>query len=191
MAHDDAISGIDLPDDTYRTEQHLLRNKYRILDDRGNTVLRAKQKLFKMKEQFPFVDADGNEVFEIEAEGILDHSGDYTITDSRTGDPIAVLNKNFTLFAHEWDVKDPHDGSQLAHIESRGALVEALRSFVSLASLLPHKYTIEDASGQQIGEIEGQFSFRDVYDITVDRNVDPPREALVAAAIAIDALEGN
>jgi uncharacterized protein YxjI len=56
--------------------------------------------------------------------------------------------------------------------------------------LLPHKYTIEDADGAQIGSIEERFSLRDRYDITVDKGVEG-REAIIAAVAVIDALEGN
>jgi hypothetical protein len=78
-----------------------------------------------------------------------------------------------------------------AEIESRSALVEFLRGLVGLFALLPHKYTIETPDGGHIGSIEGKFSIRDRYDIKIDDPGDIPKEAIVAAAIAVDALEGN
>ena len=54
-----ALDAVDLTDEEYVVEQNLVRNKYRAYDGDGNVVLRAKQKLFRMKEEFPFVDADG------------------------------------------------------------------------------------------------------------------------------------
>lgn len=47
------IAGIDLTDDRYTVEQSLLRNRYAASDADGNVVLRGKQKLFRVKEEFP------------------------------------------------------------------------------------------------------------------------------------------
>lgn len=193
-ASDYDISTVDLDDDRYVVKQSLIRNKYAVRDAAGDVVLRAKQKLFKMKEEFPFTDADGNDVFEIKAESILDHAGDYTLTEADSGDAIAVLDKNWTLLSHKWKIRDPDDERLLAKIESRGALLELVRNlpYVGIVTgLIPHKYTIEDADGNDIGEIAGQLSLADTYEITVEDSGDADKEALVASAIAIDALEGN
>ena len=58
----DTIEGIELTDDHYTVVQSLIRNKYRAEDSAGNVVLRGKQKMLKMKEEFPFVDSDGEEI---------------------------------------------------------------------------------------------------------------------------------
>lgn len=190
----DVLAGVDLTDDEYTVEQHLLRNRYAVYDGDGELILRAKQKLFRMKEEFPFTDPDGNPVFEIKAESILDTAGDYTITESGSGDAIAVLDKNWTLLTHRWKVRDPDDERLLATIESRGIAAELARNLPIVGvvgQFLPHKYTIEDADGNRIGSIAGQLSVRDVYEITIEDSGDAAKEALVAAAIAIDALEGN
>jgi len=50
---------------------------------------------------------------------------------------------------------------------------------------------VEDTDGNHLGSIEGRLSLHDVYDITIEDAGDAPKEALVASAIAIDALEGN
>jgi uncharacterized protein YxjI len=171
------IKGIDLSDDEYRVVQSLIRNKYSVYDDEGDLLLKAKQKLFRMKEEFPFTDPEGNVVFR-----------------EATGDPVVILDKNFTLLKHTWEVRDPGNGGLLATIESRGAAVELLRSIPYLSivtSLIPHKYTIEDHEGDALGTIEGQLSMRDTYDISLSNAPADAREALVASAIAIDALEGN
>ena len=57
------IANIDLSDDYYTIEQSLFRNKYKVTDSEGEVVLKGKQKMLKMKEEFPFVDEDGEEVF--------------------------------------------------------------------------------------------------------------------------------
>ena len=189
----DVIAGVDLTGDEYTVKQHLLRNKYKVYDGDDELILRAKQKLFKLKEEFPFTNPDGDSVFEIKADSILDTAGDYTITTAE-GDAIAVLDKNWTLLTHKWKVRDPNDERLLAKIESRGIAAELLRNLPVVGivgQFLPHKYTVEDTDGNSMGEITGQLSIRDIYEITRDDSGDADKEALVAAAIAIDALEGN
>jgi uncharacterized protein YxjI len=191
MASKYEIEGIDLNDDEYTVVQSLIRNKYKALDAAGNVVFRGKQKMLKMKEEFPFVDGDGDPVFTVTAGGILDVAGDYTLTDDATDEPVIVLDKNFTFLVHKWAIRDPETEAVLARIDSRGKLVSFLRSLSSLFNLLPHKYEITDGDGDHVGTIEGQFSIRDKYDITIDDASSVPKEAIVAAAMVIDALENN
>jgi len=185
---------VDLTRDEYTVKQHLLLNRYNVYDSDGTHLLKARQKILKLKEQFPFVTPDGDEIFEVNAEGILDVAGDYVLTESESDEALAVLDKNWTLLTHKWKIRDPSDERLLAKIESQGVGVELLRSLplVSIVGqCIPHEYTIEDTDGNHLGDIEGRFSIRDIYDITIEDTGDVPKEALVAAAIAIDALEGN
>lgn len=188
---DDVLAGIDFPDEHYQIEQSLIRNKYKVTNANGELVCRAKQKLFKVKEEFPFVNADGETVFRIKAANILDIAGDYELIDERTGETVAVIQKQLSVLKHIWRIRDPDSGELWAEITSGSRWLELLRNVAFLASLVPHKYTIDDDSGTQIGKIDGQFSMRDRYDLYLGDTGDAPREAVVAAAIAIDALEGN
>ncbi|QKQ98218.1 hypothetical protein GKQ38_01635 [Candidatus Nanohaloarchaea archaeon] len=185
----DALSRIDFSDNKYTLKQKAVRNAYKLYDSSGEEVLGAKQKMFKMKEEFPFTDPEGNEVFTVKAENLMDIAGDYAITDSGTGEKIAVLTQDFSFLVHKWRVKDT-EGNLIAKIESRGKLVGLLRSLSDIAQLFPHRYTIENAEGEQIGTIQGQFSFRDKYEIELEEGVDN-KETIIAAAVTIDALEGN
>lgn len=184
-----ALSTIDFSDNQYTVKQKAVRNAYKTYNSAGEEVLKAKQKMFKMKEEFPFKDPEDNEVFKVKAENVMDIAGDYAITDSATGKKVAVLKKDFTFLVHSWRIHDAND-NQIALIQSRGKLIGLLRAFSDVANLLPHKYTIENADGQQIGTIQGQFSFRDKYEIELEENVEN-KESILAAAITIDALEGN
>ncbi|MFB6144793.1 MAG: LURP-one-related/scramblase family protein [Candidatus Nanohaloarchaea archaeon] len=183
----DLLSEIDFSAEEFTVKQSLVRNRYEIFAG-DRLILKAKQNLFKMKEEFPFVDEEGREVFTIKAQQMLDIAGDYTLVDSGTGEEVAVLSKKFTLLKHVWKVKNT-EGKELATIESRSAFIELLRSLSDVLSLLPHKYTIT-AEGRDIGSIEGRLSLRDTYDVKVERGVEG-REAIIAAAVTIDALEGN
>jgi uncharacterized protein YxjI len=185
------ITGIDLSDDHYTVEQSLIRNKYKALDDTGTTVLRGKQKMFKMKEEFPFTDSDGNDVFTVKAGGIIDVAGDYLLTDSRTGEDLVVLENDFSIFQDTWTIRDSDTDSKLAEINSRGALVTLARHNLPFGELIPHKYEITDADGNHVGSIRGQFSVRDRYEITIDDASTVPKEPIVAAAMVIDAIQGN
>lgn len=189
-AEDNVFSRIELTDTEYTIRQKLIRNKYRVYDSRGDLVLQAKQKLLKMKEEFPFIDADGQSVFRIKAQSVLDIAGDYALEDAETGNIVGVLEKNFTLVAHKWTLKDPQ-GNVAATITSRSTLVNLLRSISSLFALIPHSYDIETPDGHQIGALNGKFQIHDTYVLQIDQNTNIPHELLVAAGIAVDALENN
>lgn len=190
MSAGGSIPGVDLTDDTYVVKQHLVRNKYRVFDDSDELILRAKQKLFRMKEEFPFVNADGEDVFTIKASNIIDIAGDYSLIPADSDEPVVVLQKNLTLLKHVWKVRDPEDDRILARIESGSRAIELLRGFGPLG-FIPHSYTIEDATGTTLGSLEGRLAIKDTYDLEIGDVGDAPKEAIVAAVVAIDALEGN
>ena len=185
------ISGVDLSDDRYVVEQSLIRNKYRALDAASNTVLKGKQKMLKMKEEFPFTDADGDEVFTVKAGGIIDVAGNYVLSDARTGEDLVILDNDYSLFQDTWKIRDARTEAKLAEINSRGALVTLARHYVPFGGWIPHKYEITGLDGKHVGNISGQFSLRDRYEITIDDASTVPREPVVAAAMVIDAIQGN
>jgi len=186
------IRGIELTGDRYTVEQGLIRNKYRALDADGNVVLRGKQKLFKMKEEFPFVDGDGNEVFTVKAGGIIDVAGNYVLSDAQTGEDLVVLDNDFSLLQDTWTIRDVTTEAKLAEITSRGALVTLARNVVPFGEWIPHKYEITDRNGAHVGTIGGKLlSLRDRYEITIDDASSVPKESVVAAAMVIDAIQGN
>ena len=192
MSIDDrGFSAIELHGDTYTVEQSLVRNKYAAYDENGDVVLRAKQKLFKLKEEFPFVDADGNEVFTVKAGGILDVAGNYAIFDAQTDERVAVLDNDYSIFQDTWTIRDGETEAALAKITSRGAAVTLARNLLPFGELIPHKSEITDGNGGHVGRIDGQLSLRDTYDITIDDTGNVPRDAVVAAAMVIDAIQGN
>ena len=51
--------------------------------------------------------------------------------------------------------------------------------------------SVTDADGGHVGRIEGQFSFRGRYEVPVDDASSVPKEPVVAAAMVIDAIQGN
>lgn len=185
------ISGIELTDDRYSVEQSLIRNKYKALDNAGNTVLRGKQKMFKLKEEFPFVDGQGNDVFTVKAAGIIDIAGDYLLSDAQTGEDVVILDNDYSIFQDTWTIRDADTKAELATIDSRGAAVTLARNMLPFGNWIPHKYEITDSNGGHVGSIEGHVSFRDKYDITIDDASAVPKEPIIAAAMVIDAIQNQ
>ncbi|WP_121821722.1 LURP-one-related/scramblase family protein [Halostella salina] len=191
MRDDYDISGIDLTDDRYTVDQSLVRNKYKATDAAGNVVLRGKQKMFKMKEEFPFVDADGEDVFTVKAGGIIDVAGNYVLTDSRTGEDLVVLDNDYSIFQDTWTIRDADTEESLAKITSRGAMTTLARNLLPFGEIIPHKYEITDRNGDHVGNIDGQLSLRDTYEIVIDDTSDVPKEPIVAAAMVIDSIQDH
>jgi len=185
------ISTVDLTGDRYEVKQSLVRNKYTVTDESGTVVLRGKQKMFKLKEEFPFVTGDDQDAFTVKAGGIMDIAGNYTITDAGTGDPVVVLDEDWSWFMENWTIRDPDTGEALATITSKNKVLQVLRHLVGAANLIPNKYEIRDPQGDHVGDIEGQFSLKDTYTVTIDDATDVPKEAVLAAACILDALENN
>jgi uncharacterized protein YxjI len=187
-----SIHGIDLREDEYTVVQSPLREKYRAEDADGNVVLRGKQKMLKMKEEFPFVDGDGNKVFTVKADGITDVAGSYTLTDAQTDEEVVILDNDYSMFQDTWKLRDPKTEAKVAEISSRGAGVTFARQALPFGSMIfPHEYEITDPDDDHVGDISGQISLTDTYDISIDDASDVPKEAIVAAAMVIDAIEGN
>jgi uncharacterized protein YxjI len=185
------IAGIDISDDRYTVVQSLVRNKYRAEDAAGNTVLQGKQKMLKMKEEFPFTDASGNDVFTVKAGGIIDVAGNYVLSDAQTGEDLVVLDNDYSIFQDTWKIRDAETEAKLAEINSRGALVTLARQNLPFGGWIPHKYEITDQTGEHVGNISGAFSLKDKYEITIDDASNVPKEPVVAAAMVIDAIQGN
>ena len=185
------IQNIDLTGDYYKIKQSLIRNKYKLTDKNDDVVLKGKQKMFKMKEEFPFVNGSGDEAFTVRAGGILDVAGTYTLFDSVTEQPVVVLDEDLTLFVENWKIRDPSTEEVLATIKSKNKVLSALRHLSDLANIAPNKYEIFDASGKKIGEIAGELSIKDTYKVTIDRESNVPREAVIASACVLDALENK
>ncbi|AEN06826.1 hypothetical protein Halar_3212 [halophilic archaeon DL31] len=186
-----AIAGIELTDDSYTVTQGWVRNTFKATDKAGNVVLRGKQKMLKLKEEFPFVDADGTEVFTVKAGGILDVAGNYVLSDAQTGEAVVVLDNDYSIMQDTWTIRDADTEAAIAKIDSQGALTTLARNYLPFGNWIPHKYEITDAEGDHVGSIHGKFSLRDTYEVTIDDASDVPKEAVVAAAMVIDAIQDH
>jgi uncharacterized protein YxjI len=70
-------------------------------------------------------------------------------------------------------------------------VLSVLRHVIGAVNLFPNKYEIFDPDGDHVGDITGQFSLKDTYTVTIDDASDVPKEAVLAAACVLDALENN
>lgn len=189
-----SLKGVKLEDDEYKVVQSLIRNKYKAYDVDGELVLQGKQKMFKLKEEFPFLDGDGDPAFTVKAGSIFDVAGDYMLTDDVTEEPVVVLEKNWTIFTHEWKIRDPDTEALIASINSASKAVDVLRHLPYIGipfQIVPHEYEISDADGDHVGSVTGEFSIKDKYTVEIDDASGVPKESIVAAAMVIDAIEGN
>ena len=185
------LSTVDLDDTTYDITQSGIRNAYTVRDSTDTVVLQTAQKLFQLKEAFPFLTADEEPAFTVKAGGVVDVAGTYTLVDDGTGEAIVVLDEAFSLFTEQWTIRDPETEAPLATIESKNTFLTAARHLVSLVNFIPNAYEIRDPTGAHVGSIDGQFSLRDSYTVTIDEASSVPREAVVATACVLDALENK
>lgn len=188
-------AAIDLSGTQYTVEQtgrdQNFRPEYEARDVTGDTLFQGTYQMYEERDEFPFVDADGNEIFTVKASETWDIAGDYLLTDSQTEEDLVILDNDVSLLQDTWRIRDADDRSLLAEINSRGALITLGRKFLPLGQWIAHKYEVADADGDQVGSIEGEFAIFDQYDVTLTDTNSVPAAPIVIRAIVIDAVQGN
>jgi len=186
MARADGIGGVDLTSETYTVKESLVRDHYRVYDSDGELVLEADRRELRAKREFHFRNTDGDVAFSVQ-EGNVDD--DFFIVPPDTDSPLVILERDSALLSKEWNVRHGRNERLLATIEAQGPMVEFFRYYVPMMGVLPHTYTIENTDGEELGQLSGQFTLSDSYELDVTTADDTDREPLVAAALAIDALD--
>jgi len=186
---------IDLSGNQYTVEQSgkdkNMRPEYEARDVAGDTIFSSTYRMYQKKDEFRFVDTDGNDIFTVKASGTWDIAGDHLLTDSHTGEDLVVLENDFSLFQDTWRIRDPDDGSLLAEISSRGGLVTVGRKILPLGQWIGHQYEITDSEGDSIGAIESDFAIFDEYEITLNNTSPVPTEPIVIGTVVIDGIQAN
>lgn len=189
------ITAIDLSADEYTVEQTgrdgNFRPEYEARNAAGETLFSCTYQMYEEKDEFPFLDADGEEIFTVTAEDTWDIAADYVLTDSRNEKDLFLLDNDFSLFQDTWRIRDAHDESLLAEVTSRGALYTVGRKLLPFGKWIGHTFEITDADGDHVGSIESGFAIFDEYEITIDDASSVSREPIVAGAIVIDGIQGN
>lgn len=182
---------LDFTDNEYEVVQSLFRNKYEVYDSKGELLMKGKQKLLKVKEEFPFVDKNGETVVTVKEDALLDIANSYTVYDS-SDNPIVSINEDLTIIQESYRLIDPDTEEELGVIKSKNRIHPLLRQIVGgVANLIPRKYQIMDSEGLVIGEINGKLSLKDRYTIEISDEADESLKKYVAiSAIVMDAL-GN
>lgn len=177
--------------DTYRVKQKIrIGDAYNVYEE-GEHVLSVKKKKLRLKEDVRFNDPDGDPVLRAKAGQVMDISAAYGITDERTGEDVGAVKRDWkSMFKHHWELLDP-DGSVIARVVEDSVPMALARRYVT--TLIPFRYHFEGPAGDRVGEIDEKFSFRDNYriDLRSDDEEAIDRRLGVAAAVLIDAIEGN
>jgi uncharacterized protein YxjI len=188
-------TGVDVSGDRFTVEQTgtdgNFRPEYEARDGTGTPLFRTTYQMYEERDAFPFVDADGEELFTVRAEGTWDVAGDYVLTDSQTGEDLVVLDNDLSLLRDTWRVRDADDGTLLAAVESRGALYTLARTLLPAGQYIGHEYEVRDTDGDVTGAIEAGFGVFDEYEVTFQDAGALPRTPLVAGAIVVDAIQEN
>ena len=177
--------------DTYRVKQKIrIGEAYNIYEE-GEHVLSVKKKKFRLKEDVRFTDTDGEPVLRAKASQMLDMNAAYAITDERTGEEVGAVKRDWkSMFKHHWELLDS-DGNAVARITEDSVPMALARRYVT--TLIPFRYHFESHTGIPLGSIYEKFSFR--YNYTIDLSADTEKvidhRLGVAAAVLIDAIEGN
>jgi uncharacterized protein YxjI len=189
------IAALGLSGSEYTVEQtgtdKNFRPEYEARDVTGDTIFRCTHQMYEDTETFLVVDADGTELFTVEATGKWDIAGDYLLTDSQTGEELVVLDNDFSLFQDTWRIRDAADESLLAEITSRGGLYTVARKLLPVGQWIGHKFEITDADGDIVGTIESGFAVFDQYDITISDRSSVSIDPILPGAVLIDAIQGN
>lgn len=186
---------IDLSGNQYTVEQtgkdKNMRPEYEGTDVTGDTIFSGIYNMYQEKDEFSFVDVDGNEICTVEASGVLDIAGDYVLTDSHTGEDLVVLDNDLSLFQDTWRIRDAADGSLLAEVDSRGGFVTVGRKILPFGRWIGHEYEVTDAEGDVVGSIESEFAMFDEYEITITDTSSVPTEAILIGTAVIDGIQSN
>lgn len=189
------VAALDLSGTQYTVEQtgqdENFQPEYEARDATGDTIFRCTYNMYEGKDEFPFVDADDNELFTVTANGTWDIAGDYLLTDSQTGEDLVVLDNDFSLLQDTWRIRDTEDESLLAEINSRGALITAGRKILPVGQWIGHRFEVTDAEDDCVGTVESDFAIHDQYEITMSDSSSVPIDPILAGTVVIDAIQAN
>lgn len=189
------ITALDFSGSQYTVEQtgtdKNFQPEYEAKDVTGDIIFRCTHQMYEGNDTFPFLNTDGTELFTAEASSNWDIAGDYLLTDSQTGEELAVLDNDFSLFQDTWRIRDAEDESLLAEITTRSALFSVARKVLPVGQWIGHKFEITDSEGAAIGTIESGFAVFDQYEVTISDSSSVPIGLIVAGIVVIDAIQGN
>jgi len=167
----------------YRIRKKVLTvgNKYWIEDPAGNLLGFCKQKILKLKEDIRIYSDDSmsDEVFNIKQEQIFDAWGTFSITDSKTNQPLGYIKRGFlSEYGRDaWELQNVNR-QPIGRIFEQSMGRALARKYMPGGGLVPEKMQVE-LNGQIIAEVNQQFKIiGDIWDLnclqvpeTFDRRV--------------------
>ena len=189
-----------------REKGFTLGRQYRVFDNAGNLLAFCRQKMFKLKEDIRFYDdeAQGRELFRLQATQVLDWSGNFDVVEADTGRRLGSLRRRGwkSLVRDEWHVVDEHDRPWGRAIEDSWTLSLLRRAtdllpdiFGAGGGLIPNTYHLERATlgaPLRVGYVKERFQiFGDTYDLALFEDPQIDRRVLVGLAVCLDAIEGE
>ncbi|MEM8781576.1 MAG: hypothetical protein AAGE65_01865 [Planctomycetota bacterium] len=187
----------------FASDRYVIRNKFfrlfgdafHLYDDRGNVVLYAKQKRFRIREDFRLYtdESQSTEILRIGTTSIFDIAGTYAVTDSLTDRPLGAFRRKAlkSIVRDQWLILDEH-GEEIGQIQEDSTLAAIGRRVLGdLSWLFPQKF--EAKLGEQtVAHFRQQFNpIIQKIEITFVPGVDLDRRLGLAAAILLSAIEGR
>lgn len=181
----------------FTSNRYLVRKKifsllgavFEVYDDKGELVLYAKQKAFRLREEIKFYSEREmvNEIFTIKARNIIDFSATYDI---REGDKVigSLRRKGLkSILRDEWLVLDSSEKDRGVIIEDSVNLA-LVRRF--LLNIIPQNYDYM-LDGNKVADFKQQFNpFIYKMDVEIlDENAD--KRVVLASSVILSLIDGR
>ena len=153
------------------------------------------QKALKLKEDIRVYtdESESEEIMKIKARKILDLTGGYDFTDSKTGESLGGVRRNFrkSLIRDSYSVFDP-DNHIYAEIKEDNLFSAIIRRILPPTKLFfPQKFTLDFPGNPPISFTQNFFPLiqKLTVDISEGNQIDP--RIILGAAMVIIAIEGR
>lgn len=183
--------------DTYIIRKKVLRlfgGSFFVHNNFGELVLYATMDAFKLKEDIRLFTGEDqqSEVLSIKARRVMDFSGTYDITDSRTGERIGGLQRKGlrSIVQDEWTIFDAQE-QKIGILREDSTGMALLRRF--LTNLIPQSFDaiIRGVPLATYHQNINPFIKRMMIDFSLDPGKQFDRRLGVAAGILLCAIEGR
>lgn len=166
--------------------------KFYIYDDAGNLIGFSKQKIMKLKEDIRIYtdDNESDEITSIMQQQVLDFSGNFKITDSRTGATLGFIARQGlkSIFRDTWRILGPNE-EEIGLVKEEGGALAVVRRLSSIANIIPKKYNVT-SNGKNLVHVAQRFQFiGDTWDITIQEGCDINKHLIVSSALLMDIVE--
>ena len=169
--------------------------KFHIYNAEGGLLGFCRQKAFKLKEDIRIYtdESESEERLLISARKAIDFSAAYDIVNSQEQQKVGALRRKGlkSLLRDEWEVLDEGDRS-IGTIRESSGLLALVRRISDWLDMIPQKFHLTDAHGQQLAEFRTHFNpFIHRMTVTVYPDCPISPYLVLAAGILLVAIEGR